>query len=198
MKNMALLMSTIMMSGTFNEDYAYYTSGVTVTITAADDVSGIAAIYYELDGTQHTYDGEFTVSGNGDHTLCYWAVDNEGNVEIKKCVAPFRIDTAGPSVSINIEPGIYILGNKLLSSESYIFIFGGVPMTATASTDGAPLKTVQFYINDVLFAEDTTSPFAAMCREKNTGAATFKVIAEDVLGQTSSATQVVDTYIKLL
>ena len=70
-------------------------------------------------------------------------------------------------------------------------------MTATASADGAPLKTVEFYINDVLFAEDTTSPFSAMCREKNTGAATFKVIAEDVLGETATATQVVDTYIKL-
>jgi hypothetical protein len=198
MKDHTAPTSTITMSGTYDEDYCYYTSAVSVTITAADDVSGIAAIYYELDGTQQTYTGPFTVSGNGDHTLCYWAVDNEGNVEVKKCVAPFRIDTAGPTVSINIEPGIYLFGNKLLSSEKYIFLFGGVPMTATASASGAPLKTVEFYINDVLFAEDTTSPFAAMCREKNTGGATFKVIAEDVLGQTATATQVVDTYIKIL
>jgi hypothetical protein len=190
--------STITMSGTYDEDYCYYTSAVNVEITAADDVSGIAAIYYILDGVEQEYTGPFSVSGNGDHTLCYYAVDNEGNVEDEKCVAPFRIDTAGPSVSINIEPGIYIFGNKLLSSEKYIFIFGGVPMTATASADGAPLKTVEFYINDVLFAEDTTSPFAAMCREKNSGGATFKVIAEDVLGQTATASQVVDTYIKIL
>jgi len=188
------------MQGTFDETYGYYTSGVAIWLTAVDDLTGVADIFYELDGVQYTYTGPFMITGDGLHTLCYWAVDNEGNTEAKRCIPPFKIDESGPSVTITIAdgPGLYLFGNKLLDSEKYIFLFGGVDVKASVSIDGAPLQTVEFYMNDELFGEDTSSPFQLRCTLKNQGSATFKVIAKDVLGQTATAQQVVDTYIKLL
>lgn len=189
----------IQMQGTFDELYRYYTSEVAITLTATDDISGVAATYYELDGTQYTYDRPFIIDGDGEHTLCYWSVDNEGNVETKKCIAPFMIDESGPSVTISVAdgPGIYIMGNKLLDSDKYVFLFGGVDLSASVSIDGAPLKTVEFYMNDILLGEDTAAPYNIRCTEKNSGAATFKVIAKDVLGESDEDSQAVDTYLKL-
>jgi hypothetical protein len=189
--------STITMIGEFNEEYAYYTSDVQVTITATDALSDVT-IYYELDGTQYTYSSPFRISGDGTHTLCYWAVDGEGNAEAKKCVAPFRIDTSGPGVSITgPEPGIYLMGNKILNSDKYIFLFGGITVTASVNIDGAPLQSVEFYLDNVLMGEDTASPFTLTISAKHTGAATIKVIAKDVLGETSEDTLAIDTYLKL-
>ena len=192
--------TTVVMEGDFDEVYGYYTSGVAVWLSATDDVTGVAATYYELDGTQYTYTGPFMIEGDGEHTLCYWSVDNEDNVETKHCITPFKIDESGPSVEISIAdgPGIYLFGNKLMSSEKYIFLFGGVDVKATVSIDGAPLQTVEFYMNDELFGEDTSSPYQLKCTLKNQGSATFKVIAKDVLGGSGSASITVDTYIKLL
>jgi hypothetical protein len=190
--------TTAVMSGVFDDVYDYYTSEVAVQLTATDDISGVAAIYYELDGTQYTYDRPFIIEGDGEHTLCYWAVDNEGNTETKKCVAPFRIDETGPSVEITgPAPGIYLMGNKLLDSDKYVFLFGGFEVTATVDVDDAPLATVEFYFNDVLVGEDTTAPFKLRIAEKNSGSCTIKVVAIDVLGEDDEDTLEIDTYFKL-
>jgi hypothetical protein len=198
MKDLNAPTTTATLSGTFDDVYDYYTSEVAVQLTAVDDVSGVAAIYYELDGTQYTYNRPFVIEGDGEHTLCYWAVDNEGNVETKKCVAPFRIDETGPSVEITgPAPGIYLMGNKLLDSDKYVFLFGGFEVTATVDVDEAPLATVEFYFNDVLVGEDTTAPFKLRIAEKNSGGCTIKVVAIDVLGEDDEDTLEIDTYIKI-
>jgi hypothetical protein len=198
MKDLNAPVTTATLSGTFDAVYHYYTSEVAVQLSAVDDVSGVAAIYYELDGTQYTYNRPFVIEGDGEHTLCYWAVDNEGNVEAKQCVAPFMIDETGPNVQITgPEPGIYLFGNHLLDSDKYIFLFGGFEVTASVDVDNAPLATVEFYFNDVLVGEDTTAPFNMAISQKNTGGATIKVVAIDVLGESDQATLEIDTYLKL-
>jgi hypothetical protein len=190
--------TTVALEGTFDPVFHYWTSEIAVTLTAVDDLTGVKTTYYELDGVQHTYDGPFLIEDDGEHTLCYWSEDNEGNVETKKCIVPFRIDQTGPEVTITgPESGLYIGGNLILPSEKYIFLFGGVPLSASVTIDGAPLQTVQFFMNDVLFHEDTSAPYEAFCTEKNSGPATFKVKAIDVLGEDDEATLSVDFYLKL-
>jgi hypothetical protein len=198
MKDNTAPTTTIIMDGNFDDVYDYYTSEVAVVLNAEDDITGVAATYYELDGTQYTYDRPFIIEGDGEHTLCYWSVDNEGNVETKQCVAPFRIDETGPSVEITgPAPGIYLFGNKLLDSDKYVFLFGGFEVTATVDVDEAPLATVEFYFNDVLVGEDTTAPFKLKIAEKNSGGCTIKVVAIDVLGEDDEDTLEIDTYLKL-
>jgi alpha-tubulin suppressor-like RCC1 family protein len=60
----------------------------TVYLKASDAFSGVASIWYSLDGgswTQAAYPGDpglaVTVSGIGAHTLSYYAVDGAGNVQ---------------------------------------------------------------------------------------------------------------------
>ena len=194
--------TTLQMSGTFDETYHYYTSSVKMKLTATDDITGVAHTYYKLDGVTSEYTGLVTINTDGEHTFCYWSVDNEGNVEAEKCVAPFFIDLTGPSVTITgpATGYLYLFGNQLLPLKSgkTIFLFGGIPVTATATADEAPIQVVRFYLDDVLLAEDTTAPYGATLSAKHSGPAVIKVTAVDVLGHEASATLNIDNYFKLI
>ena len=59
-----------------------WSRNATVSLSAVDGGSGVATTHYSIDGgTQQTYQGPFTVSGDGPHTVSYWSVDVAGNVE---------------------------------------------------------------------------------------------------------------------
>jgi hypothetical protein len=177
-----------------------YTSDVTVTITGYDDVTGIAAIYYKLDGgAQQVYTGPITVSAEGAHTVEYWAVDNAGNVETphNMCTG-FTIDkdTQAPTVSITAPTaGITIFGNTIPFGKKVIII-GGFTATATASDDSG-VHSVKFFMDDVLFGESTGPTYSAYCGLKHMGAGVLKAVATDNTGKTGTATLDV-TYFKLL
>ena len=65
-----------------NASSGWIKTSQTVTLTPTDTGgSGLAATYYTLDGTQHTYAGTFTVSGQASHTITYWSTDAAGNEE---------------------------------------------------------------------------------------------------------------------
>ena len=65
----------------------WQTTSQQVTLSAIDADSGVAAIYYTIDGgAQTTYTGPFTISNavNTSHAVVYWAVDQLGNVTAQK------------------------------------------------------------------------------------------------------------------
>jgi hypothetical protein len=65
-----------------------YTSDVTVTLTAIDTESGVNYTMYKVDGgSWMTYSTPFVVSGNGDHIVAFYSVDNAGNIETEKSVS---------------------------------------------------------------------------------------------------------------
>jgi hypothetical protein len=128
-------MSSITMTGTM-KDSGWYNTAVRVKITATDNIA-MGEIHYILDGVETVVAGdtaEFTVSGNGLHTLEYWAVDAMGNAEGHHIVPPFRIDSgSAPTVAITApEPGLYLFGNKILSA-SKVIIIGAFTIEATDS-----------------------------------------------------------------
>jgi predicted outer membrane repeat protein len=73
-----------------------YTTGVQVSLAATDNLSGVKATYYTVDGgAQQTYSGAFLVTADGAHTVTYWSTDNAGNVEQAHSLT-FKIDNTAP------------------------------------------------------------------------------------------------------
>ena len=65
---------------TSNPDW--YTSAVSVTLIATDNLSGVAQTLYRVDGgATQTYASAFLVSSDGVHTVEFWSVDVAGNTE---------------------------------------------------------------------------------------------------------------------
>jgi hypothetical protein len=174
-----------------------YAGPVTVTINAVDDMA-MGEIHYILDGSESVVSGSkatFKVSTDGDHTVEYWAVDATGNEGAHGTVS-FSIDNSPPTVSITApEPGLYLLGNKLLGM-SKVFIIGAFTAEATAD-DAQGVAVVQFMLNGEVVGEDTTAPYDAYIAVKNMGAATLKAVAVDGVGNTAEDSMDI-TYYKFL
>ncbi len=83
----------------------FATSPVYFTLSATDLGSGVAHMYYIVDGgAQGTYlSTHVAVTGNGTHTVVYWSVDNAGNIETAKTLT-IKIDTSQPVITLNQPP----------------------------------------------------------------------------------------------
>ena len=76
---------------------SWYTSDVTVTLTAADATSGVASTRARIDlGSWVAYTGPFAVTGNGTHNVEYGSSDQAGNAEGTRSVAVQIGETLGP------------------------------------------------------------------------------------------------------
>ena len=73
----------------------YFKSAVQFTITASDNLSGVANRYYRINGVTQTYSSPFTISSDGIYVIDYWSVDFAGNVSGVGTV-PINIDTTAP------------------------------------------------------------------------------------------------------
>ncbi|GGS24458.1 hypothetical protein GCM10010171_17030 [Actinokineospora fastidiosa] len=74
---------------------------VSVALSAADEVSGVAGTEWSLDGGPWTaYTGPVPVSGDGEHTLLYRSRDTAGNVETDKA-ATIKIDATAPTLLVS-------------------------------------------------------------------------------------------------
>ncbi len=66
-------------------------------------MTGVDKITYKVDGgAEQTYDGPFTVDGEGEHVVEYFASDKAENVESVKKVA-FRVDATAPETTASAE-----------------------------------------------------------------------------------------------
>lgn len=80
----------------------WYRSTVAVQLTANDNGSGVAAIYYTLDGVETMVADEsatIAVNGDGEHQISYWAVDNDENSSVKTAPVQIQIDSIAPVMS---------------------------------------------------------------------------------------------------
>jgi len=79
----------------------WYGGGVQVTLNASDNLSGVAATSYTVDGgPSQIYSGPFVVSGEGNHSVTFSSVDAAGNYEQHKSIA-VGIDSAAPSTQFS-------------------------------------------------------------------------------------------------
>ena len=180
----------------------WYTSSVQIQFSATDDLSGVKATYYRLDGgSQTTYPPAKTVSSNGVHTIDYWSVDNVGNVEAFGTKS-FKIDSEDPQVAITKPgPGIYwrdmklwpILSFTLLPwTNTYIFRF--ITIEASANDNFSGVDRVEFYIQGVLKETDTTAPYGWLWHETAFFKQTIEVKAYDKAGNMNSDSKEVSIF----
>ena len=82
----------------------WFRSSVQVSLSATDNLSGVAFTFYRVDGgAVQTYAGAFVLSTPGQHTVEFWSVDNLNNTEAVKSVA-VKIDTVAPVVTASANP----------------------------------------------------------------------------------------------
>jgi len=93
--------SSVQLAGTQAGDGSYISS-VDVTVTSTDATSGVQSTQYRVDGgAWRSYSTAFPVSGNGTHTVDYYATDVAGNVESSKSsVVRISGSSFGPPVTV--------------------------------------------------------------------------------------------------
>jgi len=81
----------------------WYDGPITVTLNAADALSGVATMKYAVDaGPPSTYTGPFVYATPGVHTLTFWSVDRAGNVEDRTSTGhaiELRVDDRRPTIT---------------------------------------------------------------------------------------------------
>ncbi len=87
--------TTSSLSGTSGTN-GYYTSAVTVTLTAQAQGTSVANTYDSLDGGAiQTYTAPIGVSTDGAHTVTFYSTDTAGNANAHQSIT-FKIDTTPP------------------------------------------------------------------------------------------------------
>jgi hypothetical protein len=94
--------TTASITGTLGEN-GWYTSDVTIELTATDSGSGVDYISYRIEsGSETIYGTPFTLSDEGSTTIYFKSYDVAGNIENEDSVT-ISIDKTPPSISINLD-----------------------------------------------------------------------------------------------
>lgn len=74
----------------------WFTSPVSVTLNASDNLSGVASTFYSINaGSAQTYTTTFSIASDGVYTIEFWSVDVAGNTETHQ-TRIVRIDSTAP------------------------------------------------------------------------------------------------------
>jgi hypothetical protein len=80
----------------------WFIGPVEISLSSADP-SGLASTEYDLDGSGWiTYEGPFTVTAEGGHSLRFRSTDGSGNLEVPQ-TSTFRIDTTPPNIEMSVD-----------------------------------------------------------------------------------------------
>ena len=163
--------STCLVSGTAGAN-SWYTSSVSVSLSATDDRSGVAAIHFLIDGSAwQTYTGAVVVQGEGTHTVGYYATDIAGNNEATRTVSA-NIDTSKPVTSAQVR-------GTPAPDGSYV---GSANITLTATDVGSGVQAVQYRLDGGAWRPYTTTFLLS-----GNGQHTIDYTATDVAGNVEAA-----------
>jgi hypothetical protein len=158
----------------------YKTSPVTVALTATDNLggSGVAAIYYTIDGSTPTnsspvYTGSFTVSATT--SVQFFSVDNAGNAEAVNSQT-IQIDTVAPITLITCNATACSTGSYATSVT--------VALTPTDNTGGSGVAATYYTTNG---SPPTTSSTLYTGSFTVSGTTTVKFFSVDSAGNAEAA-----------
>lgn len=145
---------------------SYYTTAVTVTLSAVDDSSGVERIEYSLDGvTWQTYSVPFALEDDGVHMLRYRSIDRSGNQEKTKQVK-IPIDRTAPR-----EPAVL--------TEQTSIIFGDFEITIIPGDDDmSGYAATEYRIGAVGIWQEYTEPLYVSV----SGSQDLYIRAQDIAG----------------
>lgn len=139
---------------------------VSVQLTAEDCGTGADSVRYSIDGSAEVTTAgttaNFALTGEGAHSISYYAVDGAGNTEAPNSLT-VRIDKTFPFVDLRVpaDGAQYVINQSVVADFSLIDALSGVVVSSSTVPDGAPL--------------DTSSP----------GPRTFNITAVDAAGNTT-------------
>lgn len=163
--------STASLSGSTGSG-GWYRSGVTLTLTATDGESGVSAIQVRVDGgSWQAYSSPIVVSGDGSHSVEYYATDNAGNNESVHTV-PVRIDATPPATTASVD-------GTLAGDGSYVAT-ANVTLVSTDDTSG--VQGIQYRIDGGAWRPYTTTVLLG-----GNGTHSFDYEATDNAGNTEAA-----------
>jgi hypothetical protein len=84
-------------------------TNVTITLSASDALSGVAATHFTVDGGPTQTGASVLLTTEGVHTLQFWSVDNAGNTESAH-TATVKIDKTAPSITVSQSPAANAAG----------------------------------------------------------------------------------------
>ncbi len=105
----------------FVNNKLYCSKKLKITLTSSDQLSGVKAIYYSVNGQPYQqYTDSITVNKPGQYTIRYFAVDNVNNVE-KTHTITFTVDF-NPPITKSVITGIYLGRENIVSTNTNIFL----------------------------------------------------------------------------
>jgi hypothetical protein len=129
----------------------YASSAASFTLSATDNLSGVARTEYRLDGGAWTPYATFAIPSEGKHVIGYRSNDNVGNLETEKTLTVTIDNTPPVSLATACSPNYAANGNLYVSGSTAITLSAtdnasGVRISEY-SIDGAPFVTYTAPIN---------------------------------------------------
>lgn len=152
----------------------WFTSLVNLSLSATDNIAGVAATYYRIDSTAWTaYQQAVQISDDGRHVVECYSVDHQGNIEPTRRTT-VKIDTQAPE-SLQAAHVLYRLKDTKSAMVEVRFTDSGSGMSGYIFTTPNWYRNVQFAVP---FAQNVLS----------NGINIIDVYARDAAGNVNSIT----------
>lgn len=126
--------SSFLNTPVYNSSKVFYGPGLSITVAAKDEMSGVDGVYHSLNGDGYAQYKSISFSKEGAYTYNYYAVDKTGNAE-KVNTKSFIVDLTTPATYH------HIIG---ISSENVISSNSSIDLTTSDSLSGVSKTFYKF------------------------------------------------------
>ncbi len=169
----------------FNRDTLFINKNTKIKLFAGDYESGVAKIEYSVDGAAFkNYDKEFTIPGEGYHSIKFRSTDRVNNVETEK-TSNCLVDNNAPNIYVNFS--IESIGSDVKDGQKYSIYPTYTQMYIGATDKYSGTEKIYYSINggtkQLYVSARDISQRKLISKE---GFYSIKVTAVDKLGNESS------------